>query len=164
MAAAGVNPEQVTYDLFAVSSGEGCKRLYQLREAQGGPSDGPGKLREVPREGHWEAQEECRQDPGRPREGTGKTHGPGRERGRGEVKRRRRGKGGGGGFEFPFPFGQKGREGGLRNPSLLLPSTWEEGVLNFPPPYGQKVEGGGLGWARNHISPWPYSAPPSECA
>ena len=133
MAAAGVNPEQVTYDLFAVSSGEGCKRLYQLREAQGGPSDGPGKPREVPREGHWEAQEECRQDPGRPREGTGNTHGPGRERGRGEVKRRRRGKGGGGVSNSLFPLGQKARERGLRNSSLLCPSTWEEGVLNSPP-------------------------------
>ena len=34
------------------------------------PSDGPGKLREGPREGFWEAQEESRQDPGRPREGS----------------------------------------------------------------------------------------------
>ena len=108
-----MNPDQVTYDLLAVSSGESCKRLYQLREAQGGPSDGPGKPREVPREGHWEAQEECRQDPGRPREGTGNTHGPGRARGRGEVKRRRRGKGGGGVSNSLFLLGQKGRERGL---------------------------------------------------
>ena len=116
MAAAGVNPEQVTYDLFAVSSGVSCKRLHQLREAQGGPSDGPGKPREVPREEHWEAQEECRQDPGRPREGTGNTHGPGRERGRGEVKRRRRGKGGGG-VRILFPLWSEGE--GTR-PSKLV--------------------------------------------
>ena len=34
------------------------------------PSDGSGKPREGPREGFWEAQEESRQDPGRPREGS----------------------------------------------------------------------------------------------
>ena len=157
-----MNPDQVTYDLLAVSSGESCKRLYQPRKAQGGPSDGPGKPREVPREGHWEAQEECRQDPGRPREGTGKTHGPGRERGRGEVKRRRRGKGGGG-FEFPFPFGQKGREGGFRNPPLLLPRTCEEGVSNCPRIW---PEGGGgrfrLG-SESHIA-MALLGIPSECA
>ena len=53
-----------------------------------------------------------------------------------------------------FPFGQKGREGGFRNPPLLLPRTWEEGVLNslpllarrgreevsISPPLGQKGE------------------------
>ena len=63
-----MNLDQVLYDLFALSSGESCKRLYLSREAQGGPSDGPGKPREGPRVGLWEAQEESRQDPGRPRE------------------------------------------------------------------------------------------------
>ena len=127
-----MNPDQVTYDLLAVSSGESCKRLYQPREAQGGPSDGPGKPREGPREGLCEAQEECRQDPGRPREGTGKTHGPGRERGRGEVKRRRRGKGGGG-VRILFPLWSEG-EG--RRPSKLVSSFAQHmggGGFEFPP-------------------------------
>ena len=127
MAAAGVNPEQVTYDLFAVSSGEGCKRLYQLREAQGGPSDGPGKPREVPREGHWEAQEECRQDPGRPREGTGNTHGPGRERGRGEVKRRRSGKGGGGVSNSLSPLVRRGGNEAFETRLFFVPAQWRRG-------------------------------------
>ena len=74
-----MNLDQVTYDLSAVSSGESCKRLYQPREAQGGPRHGPGKVREGPREGLRESQEEPRQDPGRPGDGTGKAHGPGRE-------------------------------------------------------------------------------------
>ena len=65
-----MNFDQVLYDLFAVSSGQSCQRLYLPWEAQGGPSDGPGKLREGPREGLWEAQEESWQFPGRPREGS----------------------------------------------------------------------------------------------
>ena len=36
-------------------------------------------------------------------------------------------------FEFLLLFGQKGRGAGLRNPPLLLPRTWEEGVLNSLP-------------------------------
>ena len=138
-----MNPEQVTYDLFAVSSGESCKRLYQLREAQGGPSDGPGKPREVPREGHWEAQEECRQDPGRPREGTGKTHGPGRERGRGEVKRRRRGKGGGG-VRIPLPLWPEGEGRRLSKPAPSFAQNMGGGGFEFPSHFGQKGEGGGF--------------------
>ena len=51
-----MNLDQVTYDLSAVSSGQSCKGLYQPREAQGGPSDGPGKSREGPSEGLRESQ------------------------------------------------------------------------------------------------------------
>ena len=74
------------------------------------------------------------------------------------MKRRRRGKGGGG-VRILFPLWSEGE--GTR-PSKLVSSLSQHmggGGFEFPPPYGQKVEGGGLGWARNHISPWPYSAP-----
>ena len=54
-----------------------------------------------------------------------------------EEKEKREGRVGG--FEFSFPFGQKGRERGLRNSSLLCSSTME-GVLISPLRWS---EGGG---------------------
>ena len=88
-----MNLDQVTYDLSAVSSGESCKRLYQPREAQGGPRDGPGKLWEGPRE----VLREAWKSPGRTQDGSGRAQGrlmaQGGNEGDGKVKRRRRGKG-----------------------------------------------------------------------
>ena len=133
-------PEPVTCDLFAVSSGESCKRLYQRREAQGEPSDGPGKPREVSREGHWEAQEECREDPGRPREDIGNTHGPGRERGREEVKRRRKGKGGWGGSNSLAHLVRRGGNEAFETRLFFVLAHGRRGFCISPPIWS---EGGG---------------------
>ena len=89
----------------SLGRGQG-KGLGRLGRVQAGPRAAQGGHRE----GLW------------PREGM--------RRGENEEEEKREGMWG---FEFLFSFGPKGREGGFRNPLLLLLTTWEEGVSNSPP-------------------------------
>ena len=123
---------KVTHDLSAVSLGLSCKRFYSPDR----PREGPGMALRSPGRGQGKGSGSPRKSPGRTQDGSGRAprrlmvqggnEGEGKSRG-GEEGRE------GGGFEFPLPLARRGGEEAFSNSPLLLPRTWEEGVLNsFP--------------------------------